>query len=433
MTRVLLIGPGDLADEVEVALEAEGAELVRLGEPSLEELAEALGAREFDRATIVTRDDAVALRLALLIRSETAELPLLVTLFDSTAAEQLREVDPNVEITSMAEIVAPALAGPCVDEELAALQVRDGEAIAVRIDGGTVVEEPFVPEQQSNRLYGLFVSLAAPHDRSAALLVYGFLGIFTVLVLETVGSMIAIDQSFLDALYGSTKALASIDANQPIKDGPGWFKSVSVVAMLSGLFFEALFTAGLVNRLLDRRLTAWVGRRAVPRQHHVVVVGLGKVGLRLCQLLRAAGVRVVGVDVDADGENVGRAREDGIAVVLGRGADPSLLRRLSLPRATALAAVTSSDLENLSIAMAARSIAPELRIVLRAGEGRLAEQTRSFLGLGVVRDVHQIAAALLAARSVGSPATAVLSHEDEAHLVHDSGRLERAAVLGAEE
>ena len=31
------------------------------------------------------------------------------------------------------------------------------------------------------------------------------------------------------------------------------------------------------------------------------------------------------------------------------------------------------------------------------------------LGLGVVRDVHQIAAALLAARSVGSSATAVLS------------------------
>jgi Trk K+ transport system NAD-binding subunit len=299
----------------------------------------------------------------------------------------------------------------------------------MRIEAGELREEPFSPPQASRRLFGLLASLARPFDRSAALLVYGFLGILTILVVETVGAMIAIHQPFLDALYGSTKTLATVDANQPVQDGPAAFKLVSTVAMLVGLFFEALFTAGLVNRLIDRRLTAWVGRRAVPREHHVVVVGLGKVGLRLCQLLRAAGVRVVGVDVDADGEDVGRAREHGIAVVLGRGADPSLLRRLSLPRARALAAVTSDDIENLQIAMAARSIAPDLRIVLRAGEGDMAEQTRSFLGLGVVRDVHRIAAALLAARSVGSPARAVLSHEDEAHLVHDDGRLERAVGL----
>ncbi|MBA2349682.1 MAG: NAD-binding protein [Solirubrobacterales bacterium] len=431
--RVLLVGPGDLADEVEAALEAEQAEVVRLGEPEHEELAVALADGPWDRVTVVTRSDAVALRLALSIRREEPELPMLVTIFDHTAAEQLRAADEHVEVTSLAEIVAPSLAGPCVEEGLAALRVGEDGAVAIRTEDGTVREEPFSPRQQSTRVFGLLTSLARPYDRSAALLVYGALGILTVLVVETIGAMIAIDQGFVDALYGSAKTLASVDANQPVADGPASFKMITTVAMLVGLFFEALFTAGLVNRLIDRRLTAWVGRRSVPREHHVVVVGLGKVGLRLCQLLRAAGVRVVGVDVEEDGEYVGRAKEDGIAVVIGRGADPSLLRRLSLPRASALAAVTADDLENLSIAMTARSIAPDLRIVLRAEEAHLADQTRSFLGLGVVRDIHQIAAALLAARSTGSSAQSVLSHEDEAHLVHDGGRLERAAVLGAED
>jgi hypothetical protein len=82
--------------------------------------------------------------------------------------------------------------------------------------------------------------------------------------------------------------------------------------------------------------------------------------------------------------------------------------------------------------MAARSIDPDLRIVLRAGDGELANETRSLLGLGVVRDVHQIAATLLAARVTGSSARSVLCHEDAAHLVHEDGRLERAAVLGTE-
>lgn len=431
--RVLLIGPGDLADEVEASLAAQETETVRLRDPDREELAEAFRSGTFDRVTAVTRDDAVALRLALMVRYEDPEVPLLVTLFDQTAAAQLREADPNVEVTSLAEIVAPALAGPCVGEDLAALRVGDDGPVAIRTHDGRATEEPFTPRQQSNRLFGLLTSLARPHDRSAALLVYGLLGIVTILSVETVGAMIAIDQGFLDALYGSTKTLASVDANQPVKEGPASFKLISTIAMIVGLFFEALFTAGLVNRLIDRRLTAWVGGRAVPREHHVVVVGLGEVGLRLCQLLRVAGVRVVGLDVDEDGENVGRAKEDGIAVVVGRGGDPSLLRRLSLRRASALAAVTSDDLENLKIAMAARSMAPELPIVLRAGEGHLAHETRTFLKLGVVRDVHQIAAVLLAARSIGSSAEAVLSHEDEAHLVHDGGRLERAAVLGAGE
>ena len=59
---------------------------------------------------------------------------------------------------------------------------------------------------------------------------------------------------------------------------------------------------------MDSRLTGLIGRRAVPRRDHVVVVGLGQVGLRLCLLLRECGVPVVAVDTEAEGENVGFAR-----------------------------------------------------------------------------------------------------------------------------
>ena len=86
--------------------------------------------------------------------------------------------------------------------------------------------------------------------------------------------------------------------------------------------------------------------------------------------------------------------------MIGRGGDPSLLRRLSLGRACALAAVTDDDLENISIAMAARSLNEDLRVVLRAGDGRLANETGRCSG-SASRDVHRIAAALIAARATG--------------------------------
>ena len=96
--------------------------------------------------------------------------------------------------------------------------------------------------------------------------------------------------------------------------------------MLVALFFAAALTAGLVNRVVERSLTGLVGRRAVPRRDHVVVVGLGQVGMRLCLLLRACRIPLVAVESDEHGESVGIAKELGLPVVIGRGADPSVLR-----------------------------------------------------------------------------------------------------------
>ena len=64
------------------------------------------------------------------------------------------------------------------------------------------------------------------------------------------------------------------------------------------LLSAACFTGGLINRLVDSRLTGLIGRRAVPRYDHVIVIGLGQVGLRLCMLLRECGVLVVAVDAE---------------------------------------------------------------------------------------------------------------------------------------
>ena len=248
-------------------------------------------------------------------------------------------------------------------------------------------------------------AIFTPYDKSAALLLWGALGLVVVLVLETIACMAVLGQDVIDAAYGSAKTLVTVDPNDEVADGPKGLKAFLTVSMLVTLLLEASFTAGLVNRLINRRLTGLVGRRAVPRRDHVVVVGLGQVGLRLCLLLRRCGIGVVAIDHRDDGENVGLARELGFPVVIGRGADPSLLRRLSLGRACALAAVTDDDLENISIAMAAKSLNEDLRVVLRAGDGRLANETRSLFRIGVVRDVHRIAAALIAARGDGRGAS----------------------------
>ena len=108
-------------------------------------------------------------------------------------------------------------------------------------------------------------------------------------------------------------------------------------------------------------------------------------------LLRECGVLVVAVDADEDAETVGLARRLRIPVVIGRAANPELLRRLSLGTARAFAAVTNEDLANIESAMTARSLNPDLRVVLRAGDGDVSEETRSLARIGHVVDVHRLA------------------------------------------
>ena len=90
--------------------------------------------------------------------------------------------------------------------------------------------------------------------------------------------------------------------------------------------------------------------------------------------------------------------------------------------------MTSDDLENISAAMAARGVHDDVRVVLRVGDGEVANETRSLLALGLVRDVHRIAAALLAAMALGDDAESVVCLGDDAHLRFPDGRLERAEL-----
>ena len=424
---VVLIGDSDLSHETARALEASDARVIHLPEPDEDDVREALEGGDVDHVAVVALSDAVVLRLALMVRATSKDVPLLLTIFDWTMAEQVAHMVPGTQLTSLADIVAPSLAGPCVDERYAAVSLEDRKPV------GLVETEDGVTEEQIDvfkprTIEGLMRALFTPYDKSAGMLLFGAIGLIAVFAIETVTAVFTLDQGVIDATYGAAKTLVTVDPNPKVSKGPGWYKLFTSVTMLVALLFAAAFTAGLVNRVVERRLTGLLGRRAVPRRDHVVVVGLGQVGMRLCLLLRACNIPLVAVESNEGAESVGIAKELGLPVVIGRGADPSLMRRLSLPRARAVAAVTSDDLENISVAMTARGIHGDIRTVLRVGDGNVANETRSLLALGLVRDVNRLAATFLAAKVLGEDAESVVCLKDAAHLRFPDGRLERARL-----
>lgn len=406
----VVIGETNLARRVCASLR-DGAHTVRhLTAPGDEELRAAMTPPP-DAVAVLLHDDVAALRYALAVAHMSADTPITVTIFDRTMAGELLRLLPQCHVTSPADLAAPALAGPCLDTAVAALSHHNGHPHTVQVaDGEAPSTRPWKPHRTSRRSQlGRLAGQLRPHDAGTRLMLTGLLGMLTVL-LGDLFWLIALGHHPAQALFDAARVVATVGPAA----APGHSTLYPVAAstfMLATIVFSAMFTAGLIDRMLGPRLVGLIGPRTIPRTGHVIVVGIGQVGLRLCGELRRLGIPVVGVERDPEAPGVRLARSLGIPVLAGHGGDRAVLERLHLHRARALAAVGSDDLDNIAVAIAAHAVSPGTRVVLRAGEHEAIAETRSLLPLGTIRDVTSLAAAYILARLLDTPATGVIAHQ----------------------
>jgi len=313
---------------------------------------------------VLTHDDALALRLTLLAAQLRPDLPLWVSLFDRTIVHQLHEIAPSVNVLPTAEMVARELADQC--EQLGARR-HSSSGSGVRIV-----------------------------DDALRLMAQAGTALLITLVLQTVITMIAVHDNLVDALYFSTRSLATV-ADVPRTQSAGdWFKLLSTIITVVSVVMVAVFTAALVRRLSRPRLTTLFGPRRVPWRRHVLLVGFGQIGFRLAQELQGRGIPVVALERDVEAPCVRLARQAGIPVAIGRGDDREMLELLGIRHCSVVAAVTSDDLANVSIGLAANDVWLNVPLVLRLGDGEVAAETESLLHLGRICDAHALIAQTLA-------------------------------------
>ncbi|WP_256339131.1 NAD-binding protein [Streptomyces sp. 2224.1] len=402
----VVIGATTLARRVCASLEEGGHPVDHLAAPDDQDLRRALAARPAAVAVLVG-DDLSALRYALAVRHVCDTVRIVVTVFDRTVAQQLRLLLRHCVPVSPADLLAPTLAGLCVDPDALAVWDDGHGAVAVRRPGGHLVETAWRASTGARRraLLGRLRGQLQPHDADARLLLIGLLGIVAVLAADWMWLVAVFHRPVSTAFLEAARVVAGVGPAAPHPGHPV-YEVVSAVAMLVTVGFTALLTAGIVDRLFGPRLVGVLGPRVLPRAGHVIVVGLGQVGLRLCQTLRRLGVPVIGVEREPTAPNLRLARSMGIPVVLAHGEDRAVLARLGLARARALAAVGSHELDNIAVAVAAHGVAPEIRVVLRAGEDEAIAETRSLLPLGLTRDITRTSAAFVTAHLTACPSGA---------------------------
>src|SRR6266404_7808044 len=125
----------------------------------------------------------------------------------------------------------------------------------------------------------------------------------------------------------------------------------------------------------------------------VVLCGLGKIGNRVLDFLRAAGLPVVVVDLTCDPND---SQWQGLRAVRGDCREPRVLEEAGVKSARAVLIVTSNDLVNTSAALAARRLNPDVRIVVRMFNPNLLARLGKAVGNAQALSVSALTAPLLA-------------------------------------
>jgi len=215
--------------------------------------------------------------------------------------------------------------------------------------------------------------------------------VITVLTIGTGGFHWSVNESWLQAFYRAvvTSSLTGLDT-VPSNDSS---RILSIFMVLAGLTIFAYVAAVLVEgiargvftgALLERRK-----RRMIERlRDHYIICGYGRVGRRVADVFRDAGVDYVVLDYNADALEA--AREDGDLYIDGNGTNDDDLAAAGLARARGLVASSDSDVDNLYITVSAKSERPDLLVVARASDQDVAEK---LLRAGADRVVQPYSAA----------------------------------------
>ncbi|UQX87840.1 NAD-binding protein [Jatrophihabitans telluris] len=237
----------------------------------------------------------------------------------------------------------------------------------------------------------------------------------------------------LDAVYFTTETLTTVGfgdfyfAKQHL-----WLRMWAIGLMIVGATLVTILYARLTDLLISRRISINAGRRlAEELSGHVILIGLGSVGLRVLEQLKALGRDVVVLERDEDNRYLSIARTLGVPVIIGDSTLRQNLQAANLTSASAVAVLTSNDLANIETGLAVDELLADRRtdvpVVMRVFDRRLAHTLEAAFNFHNVRSPSALAAPFFVGAALGLSIMSTFYVEGQPFLL---GRLDITADGG---
>jgi Trk K+ transport system NAD-binding subunit len=145
---------------------------------------------------------------------------------------------------------------------------------------------------------------------------------------------------------------------------------------------------------------------------HIVLIGLGHLGYRVAQRLHETGENVVVVEVNQGTHTTIAARDMGIPVIQGDARHAAALEAANIKDARTVILASQDDAMNLQIALKARSLNPQIQVVIRIFDEDFAHSLQEQFGFTAL-SATEMAAPVFAAAASGADVTNPISIEGQ--------------------
>ena len=320
---------------------------------------------------VVTDEDKLNIRLALAVRRVSPTTPIVITLTQDRLGEKLGR-----HLKHFSFINPPALAA---GRFVAAIDAVE-PAAARPVDPAPA---PLHPEE--------------PGRWSLDPLVMRAVGVIAVIAVLAICYFHAAEHlRWIDAAYFVVTMMATVGFGDiSLRDSSTLSKIVGICVMVASVVNTAVVFALITDSLLKKRLVLSFGRRRIRKSGHIVVVGIGSVGLRVVEALLARGESVVVVDSQENGRYLPAIYARRLPAIIGDARQERTLRDAGVQGAKALLSVTNDDLANLEIGLNAKLLRPDMRVVLRVFDQELAQSMREQLEIHFAFSMSAVAAEFL--------------------------------------
>ncbi len=189
--------------------------------------------------------------------------------------------------------------------------------------------------------------------------------------------------SWLDCVYMVLITITSVGYAEvlPVANHPQ-ARMFTMMLLVGGMGVSFYFLSALTAFIIegDLREALWKRRvynRLMKFNGHLIVCGTGRTGVHVAEELFKAGKQVVVIDRDkARLDELASKHGDSFIGLLGDATDDDVLRDAGVERASGLVTALQQDQDNLFVALSARQLNPNLRIVSRANDDRVTPKLR---------------------------------------------------------
>jgi Trk K+ transport system NAD-binding subunit/multidrug transporter EmrE-like cation transporter len=211
----------------------------------------------------------------------------------------------------------------------------------------------------------------------------------------------------LNSVYFTVETVATVGFGDFSFSGqPGWMEVFGIVLILAGTTVVTAIFALVTNALVSRRIERSLGHAQIPGMAgHVVIVGLGSVGMGVIQGVLAGGLELVVVERADTNRYLNQVRQHGVPLVIGDATLAQTLDSVNLSRAAAVAIMTSDDMVNIEVGLAVRDRLGErwgeVPVVLRVFDRELGARLQQSFGFRHVWSTAAISAPWLVGSVLG--------------------------------